>query len=69
MEAGLLTGPEVAALCRVSAATVRSWVQREQLAVAGIDSRGRNLFRQLDAARCEAATRKKAGRQLPGLAA
>lgn len=61
----LMTGPEVAELCGVRPATVRSWHHRGLLEPAGLDERGRPLFRQLDAARAEKATRAKAGR-VPG---
>jgi DNA-binding transcriptional MerR regulator len=67
--AGLLYGSEVAKLCGVEPPTVRSWRHRNLLTPAGLDPRGRPLYRQLDAARAEAATRSKAGRQLPRLAA
>ncbi|MFB7907658.1 MerR family transcriptional regulator [Kitasatospora sp. NPDC056076] len=60
----LLTGPEVATLCRVDPATVRQWKRRGHLQPAGLDDRGRPLYRQIDAARAEAHTRKRAGRTL-----
>lgn len=58
----LLTGPEAAALCNVAAATVRSWRRRGLLQVVGLDESGHPLYRQLDVARAEAATRRRAGR-------
>jgi hypothetical protein len=66
---GLLWPEQAAALARVRPATIRSWVRRGILDVAGIDSRsGRsgphaaNLFRPLDVARAELLTRKGARR-------
>lgn len=67
--AGYLYSNEVAKLCGVEPPTVWSWRHRGLLAPAALDDSGRPLYRQADAARCEAATRKKAGRTVPGLAA
>ncbi|MGA5819718.1 helix-turn-helix domain-containing protein [Kitasatospora sp. NPDC094028] len=60
----LLTGPEAATLCRVSPTTIRSWRHRGILQPAGLDERGRPLYRQLDVARAEAVTRERAGRTI-----
>ncbi|MFJ8474215.1 MerR family transcriptional regulator [Kitasatospora sp. NPDC094011] len=60
----LLTGPEAAVLCRVTPEAIRQWKRRGHLAPAGLDERGRPLYRQLDVARAEAATRVKAGRTI-----
>ncbi|MET8624549.1 helix-turn-helix domain-containing protein [Kitasatospora sp. NPDC004669] len=60
----LLTGPEVATLCGIDPATVRQWRRRGHLAPAGLDERGRPLYRQIDAARAEERTRRRAGRTL-----
>lgn len=62
MDDVLLTGPEAALLCQVATATIRSWRRRGLLAAAGLDAQGRPLYRQLDIARAEAATRRRAGR-------
>ncbi|MDH6111934.1 DNA-binding transcriptional MerR regulator [Kitasatospora sp. MAP12-15] len=61
----LLTGPEAAALCGVDPATIRSWKRRGLLEPAGLDDRGRPLYRQLAVAQTEARTRERAGRSLP----
>ena len=58
----LLTGPQAADLCGVGPATIRQWKCRGLLAPAGLDERGRPLYRQLDVALAEKATRKRAGR-------
>ncbi|MET7347451.1 hypothetical protein [Streptomyces mirabilis] len=43
---------------------VYSWVRRGHLKVEGLDHRGQKLFRHLDVARAETATRTKAKRVL-----
>lgn len=58
----MLTGPDVARLCGVSPATVRSWKHRGLLQPADYNKRKEPLYNQLDAANAEAATRKRAGR-------
>lgn len=58
----LITTTEAATLCGVSAATVRKWVQRNLLAPSGLDGNGRNLFRLIDVAKAERATRQRARR-------
>jgi DNA-binding transcriptional MerR regulator len=62
MDEVLLTGPEAAALCGVATSTIRSWHRRGRLPVSGLDEQGRPMYRQLDVARAEAATRRRAGR-------
>lgn len=57
-----LSTAEAAALARVQAVTVRSWKARGHLAPAGRDRFGRPLYRALDVARAEAATRVAARR-------
>lgn len=53
----LITGTEAATLCGVTTAAVRQWVTRGHLAVKGIDAKGRNVYRLLDVAKAERATR------------
>ncbi|MFH9038487.1 helix-turn-helix domain-containing protein [Streptomyces sp. NPDC017966] len=59
-----LTAREAADLTGVSVVTVYSWVRRGHLKVEGLDHRGQKLFRHLDVARAEKATRAKAKRVL-----
>lgn len=58
----LITSTEAATLCGVSAATIRKWVQRGNLEPSGLDINGRKLFRLLDVAKAERATRSNARR-------
>ncbi|AUV61634.1 MerR-like helix-turn-helix DNA binding protein [Gordonia phage Easley] len=58
----LITTTEAATLCGVSTATVRKWVQRNKLQPSGLDEAGRNLFRVIDVAKAERATRQRARR-------
>ncbi|MFD8072169.1 helix-turn-helix domain-containing protein [Streptomyces sp. NPDC059718] len=53
-----LTAREAAGLTGVSIVTIYSWVRRGHLKVEGLDHRGQKLFRHLDVARAELATRK-----------
>jgi len=55
-EASLFTG--------VSVQTVYSWIRRGHLEVTGLDHRVQKLFRHLDVAKAELATRAKARRVL-----
>ncbi|MFF3927796.1 helix-turn-helix domain-containing protein [Streptomyces hirsutus] len=59
-----LTAREVADLTGVSVVTVYSWACRGHLKVEGLDHRGQKLFRHIDVARAEKATRAKAKRVL-----
>lgn len=59
-----LTVKEAALFVGMDVQTIYSWVRRGHLRVAGLDYRGRKLFRQLDVARAELATRRKAARTL-----
>ncbi|WP_448319246.1 helix-turn-helix domain-containing protein [Streptomyces sp. CO7] len=59
-----MTVQEAALFTGVSQQTIYSWVRRGHLTVTGIDHRGRKVFRHLDVARAELATRKRAQRQL-----
>ncbi|MEU6635721.1 helix-turn-helix domain-containing protein [Streptomyces rochei] len=58
-----LTAREAAELTGVSVVTVYSWVRRGHLKVEGLDHRGQKLFRHLDVARAEMATRARAPRR------
>lgn len=57
-----ITANEAATLCGVSTETVRTWAHRGLLTATGMDNRGRKLYRLLDVAKAERATRDKARR-------
>lgn len=66
-----VTASEAASLCGVSAVTIRAWANRGyrgadgvvvKLPVIGRDRQGRNLYRLLDVAKAEHATRARARR-------
>ncbi|MFI6494750.1 MerR family transcriptional regulator [Streptomyces sp. NPDC050564] len=59
-----MTVKEAAFLACVTVQTVYSWERRGHLTVGGLDHRGQKLFRHLDVARAEMATRAKAQRVL-----
>ncbi|MFJ8508620.1 helix-turn-helix domain-containing protein [Streptomyces avermitilis] len=63
-----LTAREAADLTGVSLQTIYSWERRGHLTVEGLDHRGQKLFRHLDVARAEMATRSKAKRVLAPVA-
>lgn len=59
----LITTNEAAALAGVAVATIRKWAQRGQLTPVGHDPQtNRPLFRFIDVAKAERATRAKARR-------
>jgi len=58
----LITTNDAATLCGVSAQAVRMWANRGLLTATGLDERGRKLYRLLDVAKAERATRDKARR-------
>lgn len=67
----LITADEAARHCGVTAKTVRAWAnrgytdptgKRVQLPVSGCDRSGRRLYRLLDVAKAEHATRARARR-------
>lgn len=58
----LITAEEAARLCGVSPGTIRTWVHRGSLKVAGHNAHGRKVFKQIDVAKAERATRKRARR-------
>ncbi|MEV0963276.1 MerR family transcriptional regulator [Streptomyces sp. NPDC049910] len=57
-----------AGAAEVTERTIRSWVNRGHLEVAGLDDDGRQAFRLADVARAELATRRRALR-LVGISA
>lgn len=67
----LITAGEAAGLCGVRAVTIRAWASRGYvdrhgdrvlLPVSGRDRQGRNLYRVIDVAKAEHATRERARR-------
>lgn len=58
----LITSTEAATLCGVSGETIRSWAHRGLINPSGIDHKGRKLYRLLDVAKAERATRDRARR-------
>ena len=60
---GLIDAAQAALMCDVGESTIRAWVCRGMLAKAGIDERGRSLFKPGDVAVAEHATRKRARRR------
>ncbi|MDX3712745.1 helix-turn-helix domain-containing protein [Streptomyces europaeiscabiei] len=59
-----MTVKEAALHAGVSVQTVYSWVRRGHLTVGGLDHRNQKVFRHLDVARAEMATRAKAQRAM-----
>ncbi|QFQ95555.1 helix-turn-helix domain-containing protein [Streptomyces phaeolivaceus] len=59
-----MTVKEAELFAGVSVQTVCSWIRRGHLTVGRLGHRGQKLFRHLDAARAELATRTKAQRIL-----
>ncbi|MCM1941784.1 helix-turn-helix domain-containing protein [Streptomyces sp. G3] len=59
-----MTVKEAALHAGVSVQTVYSWIRRGRLEVTGLDHRGQKVFRLLDIARAEKATRARAKRVL-----
>jgi predicted site-specific integrase-resolvase len=64
MDDDWMTAQEVADHFGVKPFTVYSWVRRGRLRIGGLDEKGRKLFRFLDAADTELATRARAKRVL-----
>lgn len=58
----LITTTQSATLCGVTAAAIRQWAARDLITAAGIDERGRKLYRLIDIAKAEKATRTRARR-------
>lgn len=65
----LVTATEAARHAGVAAATVRSWASRGHLQPAGRDEQGRPLYRLIDVAKAERATREQARRRYPSVVA
>ena len=60
----LVTTRQAADLCRVKIDTVRKWVRRGHLEKAGLNENGWPVYRAVDVARAEYATRERARRQV-----
>lgn len=58
----LITTNEAASLCGVTAEAIRLWAHRGIITAAGIDERGRKLYRLIDIAKAERSTRDRARR-------
>lgn len=57
-----ITATEAAALCGVAVCTITKWVRDGRMDPVGINPQGRKLYRLLDVAKAERATRDKARR-------
>lgn len=57
-----ITTAEAATLCGVTVSAIRQWAHKGLIAATGIDERGRKLYRLLDVAKAERATRTRARR-------
>lgn len=57
-----ITASEAAALCGVALCTITKWAREERIIPCGISRQGRKLYRLLDVAKAERATREKARR-------
>jgi len=58
----LVTAADAAAVAGVAVATIRKWKERGLIEPTGLDEKGRPLYRLLDIAKAERATRDKARR-------
>jgi DNA-binding transcriptional MerR regulator len=58
----LITVAEAASLCGVSSEAIRKWASRGILIASGLDERGRKLYKVIDVAKAERATRDRARR-------
>jgi DNA-binding transcriptional MerR regulator len=58
----LVSTNDAAAVAGVSVETIRSWRHRELLKPSGLDDKGRPLYRLIDVAKAERATRERARR-------
>jgi DNA-binding transcriptional MerR regulator len=59
----LVTATEAATVCSVRLCTISAWRARGKITPAGIDERGRYVYRLRDVAAVELSTRSRAGRQ------
>lgn len=57
-----ITASEAAALCGVALCTITKWVRQDRIKPVGLNPQGRKLYRLLDVAKAEHATREKARR-------
>lgn len=57
-----ITATEAAALCGVALCTITKWVREGRINPVGLNIQGRKLYRLLDVAKAEHATREKARR-------
>lgn len=57
-----ITATEAAALCGVAVCTITKWVRERRIEPVGLNIQGRKLYRLLDVAKAEYATREKARR-------
>jgi predicted site-specific integrase-resolvase len=57
-----ITATEAAALCGVALCTITKWVRERRIEPVGLNIQGRKLYRLLDVAKAEHATREKARR-------
>lgn len=57
-----ITATEAAALCGVALCTITKWVRENRIQPVGLNPQGRKLYRLLDVAKAEHATRARARR-------
>ncbi|WP_232491110.1 hypothetical protein [Mycobacterium dioxanotrophicus] len=57
-----ITATEAAALCGVALCTITKWARDGRITPVGINRQGRKIYRLLDVAKAERATRNKARR-------
>lgn len=57
-----ITATEAAALCGVALCTITKWTREGRLDPVGLNRQGRKLYRLLDVAKAERATRERARR-------
>lgn len=58
----LVNSSDAAAVAGVAVETIRKWKERGLIEPSGLDEKGRPLYRLLDIAKAERATREKARR-------
>lgn len=57
-----ITASEAAALCGVALCTITKWAREQRIEPVGLSPQGRKLYRLLDVAKAEHATRTRARR-------